>query len=380
MFRSRAQGAARRKRYSVIVRADGDYYSVLGVSRDADKKAIKSAYRQLARKYHPDVNKDPGAEDRFKKIGEAYEVLSDDSKRQIYDRYGEAGLKGSAGFGGPGGPGVEFTNPFDIFESFFGGSMGGFDQRARASRYGPMPGEDERVDLQVDFLDAVFGCQRDIEVDRAATCKTCDGSGMKPGTSPSTCPECGGSGQVVSAVRTPLGMFQSVSTCNRCQGSGQISTPCDTCGGDGVVAETKQISLKIPAGVDTGSRLRVRGEGSAGRRGGARGDLYVYINVKEHDQLRRDGTTIHSDVDISYVDAILGSQVRVLTVDGPVELKIPPGTQPGTTLLMAKRGVPKLGSPNQRGDHQVHVRVTIPKRLSGEEKELVGQLKQLQEK
>eukprot|EP00798_Chlamydomonas_sp_ICE-L_P028051 gene28051-31153_t len=364
----------------VVTRAAGDYYETLGVSRDADKQGIKQAYRAKARKLHPDVNKEPGAEDRFKAIGEAYEVLSDENKKAIYDRYGEAGLKGASGGGGGGGQGVEFTNPFDLFESFFGQGVGFQGQSRGRTRTSAVQGEDERFDLQLDFLDAVFGCSKEIDVDRLASCGTCVGSGVKTGTTPSTCPQCQGSGQFVQVVRTPLGAFQQVSTCPRCEGSGQTFTPCDKCSGDGRIREAKRISLKVPAGVDGGSRLRVRGEGNSGRRGGESGDLYVYITVKDHPELRRESTTIHSDVEISYVDAILGSQVKVTTVDGPVELKIPAGTQPGTTLLMAKRGVPRLGNATVRGDHQVHVRVKIPKSVGGDEKKLVEQLKVMQSK
>lgn len=370
-----------RSRVSVIVRADGDYYALLGVEKGADKKAIKQAYRQKARKFHPDVNKEPGAEDRFKKIGEAYEVLSDDNKRAIYDRYGEAGLKGGmGGFPGAGGQGVEFTNPFDLFESFFSGSgMGGFAQGGRAARRA-QPGEDERYELQLEFLEAVFGCAKEIEVERLTTDPACDGTGVKSGTTPTVCPTCGGSGQYVSSVRTPLGTFQQVTVCSRCEGTGQAFTPCDKCGGDGRIRESKRIAIKVPPGVDSGSRLRVRGEGNAGRRGGESGDMYVYINVKEHAEMKREGNNIHSDAEVSYIDAILGTQIKVTTVDGPVELKIPPGTQPGTTLLMAKRGAPRLGNSAMRGDHSVHVRVKIPKQLSQDEKKLVEELKELQTK
>ncbi|KAG1673275.1 hypothetical protein FOA52_002555 [Chlamydomonas sp. UWO 241] len=371
-----------RSRASVVVRAD--YYDLLGVARGATTKEIKQAYRMKARKFHPDVNKEPNAEETFKKIGEAYEVLSDDNKKAVYDRYGEAGLKGGmGGFGGGGGGGQgDFSNPFDLFESFFGGQgggMGGFGGRQQ-TRTRAVPGEDERFDLQLDFLEAVFGSSKEMDVDRLASCGTCEGSGVKSGTTPSTCPQCQGSGQFVQAVRTPLGAFQQVSTCPRCEGMGQVFVPCEKCGGDGRVRESKRIQLKVPAGVDSGSRLRVRGEGNSGRRGGESGDLYVFIAVKDHPELRRDGTTIHSDVEISYVDAILGTQVKVTTVDGPVELKIPSGTQPGTTLLMAKRGVPRLGNVQQRGDHQVHIRVKIPKSLSGDEKKLVEELQSLQSK
>jgi molecular chaperone DnaJ len=316
--------------------------------------------------------------------------LSDDNKRAVYDRYGEAGLKGGmggmGGFGGAGAPG-DFSNPFDLFESFFGGGMGGggmggggFGGMGGGARArGPVQGEDERYELQVDFLEAVFGAKKEIDLDRLVACGTCTGSGVKAGTSPSTCTQCGGQGQLIQAVRTPLGAFQQVTTCPRCEGRGQVFQPCDKCGGDGRVRQSKRIALTVPAGVDTESRLRVRGEGSAGRRGGPPGDLYVYIRVRDHPELQRDGLDIHSDVEVTYADAILGAQVKVTTVDGPVELKIPPGTQPGTTLLMAKRGVPRVGQPGVRGNHQVHVRVTIPKALSAEEREAVEKLRDLQQ-
>ena len=360
--------------------ASRDFYQILGVDRGADKKTIKSAYRQLARKFHPDVSKEPDAEAKFKDISAAYEVLADEEKKSIYDRFGEDGLKGGGMGAGFGGMGSDFTNPMDIFESFFGGSMGGMGgmgSGGASMRNRPMPGDDRRHDIKLDFNDAVFGCQKEVEVSRLEQCGTCDGSGVKPGTSPSRCGTCEGQGQVVQAVRTPLGVFQQVSTCPACGGVGETSTPCGTCSGDGRVRGTKKISLRVPPGVDEGSRLRVRGEGDAGRKGGPNGDLYVFIAVKPHPELRRDGTTIHSDKEISYIDAILGTTVQVTTVDGVVDLKVPSGTQPGTTLVMSKRGVPKLGASTARGDHLVHIKVKIPKSLSDKEKELVEQLKSM---
>ncbi|KAL4450637.1 hypothetical protein ABPG77_000993 [Micractinium sp. CCAP 211/92] len=385
------QHTRRQLGHRVVVRAERDFYQILGVSRDADKKTIKSAYRQLARKFHPDVNKEADAEDRFKDISAAYEVLSDDEKRGIYDRFGEQGLKGGfagAGAGGMGGMG-DFSNPFDIFETFFGGGMGGgmggfggMGAGSARARNRPVPGDDQRYDLRLDFTEAVFGCSKEIEVSRLEDCSTCTGSGVKQGTTPTTCSTCKGAGQVVQAVRTPLGMFQQVATCPTCGGTGEQSTPCGTCQGDGRVRGSKRISLRVPPGVDEGSRLRVRGEGDAGRRNGEAGDLYVFISVKPHPELRREGATIHSDVEISYVDAILGTTVKVTTLGtselSQVDLKIPAGTQPGTTLVMSKRGVPKLGTANARGDHLVHVKVKIPKSISGEEKKLMEQLRELQ--
>ncbi|KAK6237980.1 hypothetical protein QUC31_003449 [Theobroma cacao] len=370
-----------------IVRAETDFYSILGVSRNSSKSEIKSAYRKLARSYHPDVNKsvdnlvplafcswlDPGAEQKFKEISNAYEVLSDDEKRSLYDKYGEAGLKGAGmGMG-------DFSNPFDLFESLFEGmgGMGGMGMGGRSSRNRAVDGQDEYYSLVLNFKEAVFGVEKEIEITRLESCGTCNGSGAKPGTKPSKCTTCGGQGQVVSSARTPLGVFQQVMTCSSCGGTGEISTPCNTCSGDGRVRRTKRISLKVPAGVDSGSRLRVRSEGNAGRRGGSPGDLFVVIEVIPDPVLKRDDTNILYSCKVSYIDAILGTTIKVPTVDGMVDLKIPAGTQPNTTLVMAKKGVPVLNKSNMRGDQLVRVQVEIPKRLSSEERKLIEELADL---
>ncbi|XP_031476509.1 chaperone protein dnaJ A7A, chloroplastic-like [Nymphaea colorata] len=354
-----------------VVRADADYYSILGVSKNASKSEIKSAYRKLARSYHPDVNKEAGAEQKFKEISNAYEVLSDDEKRSLYDKYGEAGLKGAGmGMG-------DFNNPFDLFESLFEGMGGMGGMGGRAARNRPMQGDDETYSLVLNFKEAVFGVDKEIEITRLEKCSTCNGSGAKPGTKPVTCNTCGGQGQVISSARTPLGVFQQVSTCSACGGVGEISTPCNACSGDGRVRRTKRISLKVPAGVDSGSRLRVRSEGNAGRRGGPPGDLYVFIDVLADPVLKRDGTNILYTCKVSYIDAILGTTTKVPTVDGMVDLKVPAGTQPGTTLVMSKKGVPFLGKSNTRGDQLVKVQVEIPKRLSSEERKLIEELASL---
>ncbi|XP_022739803.1 chaperone protein dnaJ A6, chloroplastic-like [Durio zibethinus] len=368
---SRASHRHRGARF--IVRAETDYYSVLGVSRNASKSEIKSAYRKLARSHHPDVNKDPGAEQKFKEISNAYEVLSDDEKRSLYDKYGEAGLKGAGmGMG-------DFSNPFDLFESLFEGmgGMGGMGMGGRSSRNRAVDGEDEIHYLVLNFKEAVFGVEKEIEIKRLESCGTCNGSGAKPGTTPSKCTTCGGQGQVVSSTRTPLGVFQQVMTCSSCGGTGEISNPCNTCSGDGRVRRTKRISLKVPAGVDSGSRLRVRSEGNAGRRGGSPGDLFVRIEVIPDPVLKRDDTNILYTCKVSYIDAILGTTIKVPTVDGIVDLKIPAGTQPNTTLVMAKKGVPVLNKSNMRGDQLVRVQVEIPKRLSSEERKLIEELADL---
>uniref|UniRef100_A0A803MWZ8 Uncharacterized protein n=1 Tax=Chenopodium quinoa TaxID=63459 RepID=A0A803MWZ8_CHEQI len=369
---SSARNPCHKRGFRFIVRAESDFYSILGVSRNASKSDIKSAYRKLARSYHPDVNKEPGAEQKFKDISNAYEVLSDDEKRSIYDRYGEAGLKGAAS-----GPG-DFSNPFDLFESIFDlGGMGMGGMGGRGARNRATEGEDQVYNLVLKFKEAIFGIEKDIDISRLETCGTCNGSGAKPGTQPTKCSTCGGQGQVISAARTPLGVFQQVSTCSACGGTGENSTPCNTCSGDGRVRKSKRISLKVPAGVDAGSRLRVRGEGNAGRRGGPPGDLFVAIDVIPDPVLKRDDTNILYSCKVSYIDAILGTTMKIPTVDGSVDMKIPPGTQPGTTLVMAKKGVPMLNKPNIRGDQLVRVQVEIPKRLSDDEKKLVEELANL---
>ncbi|KAK8659693.1 hypothetical protein V6N13_029887 [Hibiscus sabdariffa] len=343
-----------------------DYYSILGVSKNASKSDIKSAYRKLARNYHPDVNKEAGAEQKFKEISEAYEVLSDDEKRSIYDRYGKDGLKGSTMGTG------DFTNPFDLFSSLFDMGIGNRGARNMAAE-----GEDLVYNLVLTFKEAVFGVEKEIDVSRLDNCPTCDGSGAKPGTKAYTCTTCGGQGQVVSSSRTPLGVFQQVMTCSACSGNGETFTPCNKCGGDGRVRKSKKISLKVPAGVDSGSRLRVRSEGNAGKRGGAPGDLFVAIDVIPDPVLKRDDTNILYTCKISYIDAILGTTVKVPTVDGSADLKIPAGVQPGTTLVMAKKGVPLLNKGKTRGDQLVKVQVEIPRKLSDEERKLVEELANL---
>ncbi|KAJ7945418.1 Chaperone protein dnaJ [Quillaja saponaria] len=362
-----SQTLHRRRGSRFIVRADTDFYSALGVSRNASKSEIKSAYRKLARSYHPDVNKEPGAEQKFKDISNAYEVLSDDEKRSIYDRYGEAGLRGSNMNM------QDFNNPFDIFESIFET----MDPLRNSSRSRAVEGEDESYRLVLNFKEAVFGVEKEIELSRLESCGTCNGSGAKPGTKPSRCSTCGGQGRVVASTRTPLGVFQQAMTCSSCNGTGEISVPCNTCSGDGRVRRTKRISLRVPAGVDSGSRLRVRNEGNAGRQGGSPGDLFVIIDVIPDPVLKRDDTNILYTCKVSYVAAILGTAIKVPTVDGMVDLKIPAGTQPNTTLVMARKGVPLLNKSNVRGDQLVRVQVEIPKRLSSDERKLIEELANL---
>lgn len=258
-----------------------------------------------------------------------------------------------------------------------GGMGGGMGGGARAARSRPTQGDDERFDLTLPFMEAVFGAEKELECSRLETCEKCNGSGNKPNTTPSRCSQCNGQGQVISVAQTPLGTFQQVATCPRCRGAGEISDPCETCRGDGRVRKTKRISVKVPAGVDSGTRLRVRSEGNAGQKGGPPGDLYVFINVRSDGELKREGNNILVSIRVSYLDAILGTTKKVPTVDGDVDLKIPAGTQPGTTLVMGKRGVPVLGKANMRGDQLVKVMVDIPKKLSSEERKLIEQLNDL---
>lgn len=352
-----------------------DYYEILGVSRNVDQDELKRAYRRLARKYHPDVNKEPGAEEHFKEINRAYEVLSEPEMRARYDRFGEAGVAGAAGAGGFQDFG-DMGGFADIFESFFSGFSGGVG--GRSARRGPVRGDDLRLDLKLDFKEAVFGGEKEIKISHSETCGTCNGSGAKPGTRPRTCSTCSGSGQVRRATRTPFGSFTQVSACPTCGGTGEVvEDRCEVCGGSGQTQESKKLKITIPAGVDNGTRLRVSGEGDAGMRGGPPGDLYVYLYVKEDAEFRRDGINILSDFKVSYLQAILGSKLEVNTVDGFVEVDIPAGLQPGTVLTLQDHGVPRLGNPVSRGDHLVTVQVDIPTRLKPEERELIEKLAEI---
>lgn len=350
-----------------------DYYDILGVSRDSDSESLKLAYRRLARKYHPDVNKEAGAEERFKEINRAYEVLSDSETRTRYDRFGEAGIGAGAGAGGFQDFG-DMGGFADIFETFFSGFGGAGGQTTRR-RGGPTRGDDLRFDLRLDLREAVFGGEKQIRISHLETCDTCDGSGAKPGTRPRTCSTCTGSGQVRRATRTPFGSFTQVSVCPTCNGNGQVvEDKCDTCGGDGVNQVTKRLKIAIPAGVDTGTRLRVSNEGDAGQKSGPAGDLYVYLYIQEDSEFQRDGINILSELKISYLQAILGCRLPVNTVDGEEELTIPTGTQPSTVLTLESHGVPRLGNPVSRGDHLITVLVEIPSRITPEERELLENL------
>jgi molecular chaperone DnaJ len=353
-----------------------DYYEILGVSRDADKEEIKQAYRRQARKYHPDVNKEPGSEERFKEINRAYEVLSEPETRERYNRFGEAGVSGAAA--GAGFQDMGDMGGFaDIFESIFSGFAGGMGSptQQQRRRSGPVRGDDLRLDLKLDFREAVFGGEKEIRISHLETCEVCSGSGAKPGTRPRSCATCSGSGQVRRVTRTPFGSFTQVSSCPTCNGTGTVvEDKCDACDGKGANQVTKKLKITIPAGVDNGTRLRISQEGDAGQRGGAAGDLYVYLFVNEDEEFQRDGINVLSEIKISYLQAILGCRLEVNTVDGPVELIIPAGTQPNTVMKLENRGVPRLGNPVSRGDHMLTVLIDIPNKIAPEERQLLEQL------
>ncbi|KAI5593735.1 hypothetical protein BDE02_03G032300 [Populus trichocarpa] len=365
-----------------FVYASGDYYATLGVPKSATSKEIKAAYRRLARQYHPDVNKEPGATEKFKEISSAYEVLSDDKKRSLYDQYGEAGVKSTVG-----GPSSAYTtNPFDLFETFFGASMGGFPGMEQTGfktrrRSTVTKGEDIRYDISLEFSEAIFGAEKEFELSHLETCEVCAGTGAKMGSKMRICSTCGGRGQVMRTEQTPFGLFSQVSVCPNCGGDGEvISEYCRKCSGEGRIRVKKNIKVKVPPGVGAGSILRVAGEGDAGPRGGPLGDLYVYLDVEEITGIQRDGINLTSTISISYADAILGTVVKVKTVEGMSELQIPPGTQPGDVLVLAKKGAPKLNKPSIRGDHLFTIKVTIPKRVSAKERELLEELASLSDK
>ena len=341
-----------------------DYYEILGVPRSANQQEIKRAYRRLARQYHPDVSKSPDAEAKFKEINEAYQVLSDQGKRATYDRFGTVETSGFEGFG--------FRDPFEIFEEFFGF---GFGPRTRsARRRTPQRGADLRYDLTVSFEEAVFGCERELEIPRWETCPTCQGSGAEPGTTPIRCPQCNGTGEVRRVQQSIFGSFVQVTTCNRCDGTGEVvTTPCHECRGRKQVQRVKTIAVEIPAGVDDGTQIRLSGEGETGLRGGPPGNLYVVLHVKPHKYFKRQGNNILLELGINVAQAALGDKVGVPTLDGDEPLIIPAGTQTGDTFRLKGNGVPYLRR-NGRGDQLITVYVVTPTSLTEEQRELFKKL------
>lgn len=350
-----------------------DYYEILGVEKTATKEEIKIAFRKKARQLHPDVNKAPDAEDRFKELGKAYEVLSDDEKRQVYDRYGEEGINNS-GFGGGGPFEYGFGGLNDIFEAFFGGSMGDFSSRQRDPN-APIQGDDLRMDIQIDFKDAIFGVEKEIKIKHLETCEECMGTGKDKNAKQTTCKTCNGMGRVQQNTRTILGNFTSVTTCPTCNGTGiDPSSYCKKCKGRGAVPKEKIAKIKIPKGVDSGSRIRLANEGDAGKNGGRPGDLYIVLYVKESNEFIRDGVDIHTVLEISMPQAVLGDEVTVNTVDGEEKLHIPSGIENLEKLLIKGKGVPYLGKEGQRGNHYVTIKIKTPKKLTKEEEELYKKL------
>lgn len=347
-----------------------DYYEILGISKGASNSEIKTAFRGLARKYHPDVSQESDAEERFKEMNEAYAVLSDQEKRAAYDRYGHAGVQGAGGV--PDWTTMDFS---DILGDLFGFGFGGFGGRSSSrSRNAPRRGQDLQYRVHLDFKEAVFGAEKEIEISRDESCETCKGSGSKPGTSSSRCSTCGGQGEVRQSRQTILGSMVQVTTCPACGGKGEVIVhPCSTCSGRAYVRKTRTKVVSIPAGVDTGTQIRLTGEGQPGVNGGPAGNLYLVIQVQAHKYFRRRENDILLDLNVNIAQATLGDEVKVPTVDGDSMLTIPSGTQPGKIMRMRGKGVPHLRN-NSRGDQLVVINVSVPKSLSEEQRELFQQL------
>ncbi len=359
-----------------------DYYEVLGVSRDADDATLKKAYRQIAKKYHPDMNPgDAEAEKKFKEASEAYAVLSDPEKRRQYDQFGQAafdqGAGAEGGFGGFDFSGMDFNDIFgDMFGDIFGGATGGGARRGRSQ--GPMKGMNIRRRVSISFEEAVFGCEKELEVDLKDPCPDCNGTGAKPGTSPETCPRCGGKGQVVTTQQSLFGTVQNVQTCPECGGTGTvIKEPCPKCRGTGYVTERKRISVTIPPGIDNGQSVRIRDKGEPGTNGGPRGDLLVEVNVARHPIFQRQDMDIYSTVPISFAVAALGGDIRVKTVDGDVIYTVKPGTKTDTKVRLKGKGVPSVRNPQTRGDQYVTLVIQTPERLSREAKDALRKYDEL---
>ena len=347
-----------------------DYYEVLGVSKNASEDEIKRAYKKLARKYHPDMNPgDKEAEEKFKEVNEANEVLSNPEKKAKYDQFGFAGVDpnygaGQGGYGGAGG--FDFGDLGDIFGSFFGGGFGGGGRR---NPNAPQRGESIRASLSVEFAEAAFGCEKSITIDRSEQCPTCKGKGCAPGTTPEVCTQCHGTGTVTQAQRTPFGMMQSQTVCPKCRGKGQIiHQPCPDCRGAGAVRKRRTIQVNIPAGIDNGQTISLRGQGHSGKNGGPAGDLLITVMVRPHEIFRRDGTAVFCEAPITFTQAVLGGTLEIPTIDGKVKYDIPEGTQTGTVFRLRGKGIPVLNG-RGRGDQYVTVNIETPRNLNREQKE-----------
>lgn len=343
-----------------------DYYEVLGVDRSADDATLKKAYRKLAKKYHPDMNPgDKEAEKKFKEASEAYAVLSDADKRRQYDQFGHAAFDGGAG-GGFDFNGMDMGDIFgDIFGDLFGGGRG-----RRGGNNGPQQGADLRTSIRITFEEAVFGCEKEIELTLKDECTECHGTGAKPGTSPQTCPKCGGKGQVVMTQQSMFGMIRNVQTCPECHGAGKIiKEKCSKCYGTGYTASKKKIQVSVPAGIDHGQSIRIRGKGEPGVNGGPRGDLLVQVMVSSHPIFQRQDYNLYSTTSISFAQAAMGGDIKIKTIDGDVLFPIKPGTQPGTNIRLKGKGVPTLRNKNVRGDQYVTLTVAVPTKMTAEQKE-----------
>ena len=349
-----------------------DYYEVLGVPKDADEAALKKAYRVLAKKYHPDANPgDKEAEAKFKEASEAYSVLSDPEKRRKYDQFGHAAFEGGAGgAGGYGGFDFNGADMGDIFGDIFGDFFGGGRSAYGRSSNGPMRGANLRTGVRITFEEAIFGCEKEIELTLKDECPKCHGTGAKPGTSPVTCPKCNGKGKIVYTQQSFFGQVQNVQTCPDCRGTGKIvKEKCPDCYGTGYISSKKKIQVKIPAGIDNGQSIRIAGRGEPGTNGGERGDLLVEVTVSRSPVFMRQETSIFSTVPISFATAALGGPIKIKTVDGEVEYEVKPGTQTDTKVRLRGKGVPSLRNKNIRGDHYVTLVVTVPEKLNEEQKE-----------
>ena len=347
-----------------------DYYEVLGVSKGASDDEIKKAYKKMARKYHPDLNPDSKeAEEKFKEVNEAYEILSDADKKARYDQCGHAGVDpnfGAGGFGGGFDGNFDFGDLGDIFGSFFGGGFGG---GRRTNPNAPQRGESIRMAVTISFEEAAFGCEKEVNVDRTEPCDTCHGSGCAAGTTPEVCPDCHGTGQVQVRRQTPMGVFTSASPCSRCGGKGKIiHQPCGDCRGSGFQRKRRTIKASIPAGIDNGQTISIRGQGHAGKNGGPAGDLLISITVRPHDLFQREGTSVLCDAPITFAQAVLGAELEIPTIDGKVKYDLPEGTQSGTTFRLKGKGIPSING-RGRGDQYVTVYIETPRNLNKEQKE-----------
>ena len=347
-----------------------DYYEVLGIQKGASEDEIKKAYKKLARKYHPDMNPgDKEAEEKFKEVNEANEVLSDPEKKARYDQFGFAGVDPNYGAGAGGGAyggGFDFGDLGDIFGSFFGGGCGGGQRR---NPNAPQRGESIRASVSVSFTEAAFGCEKSVTLERSEQCPTCKGNGCAPGTTPEICPDCHGTGTVQTRRQTPMGVFASNGPCRKCGGTGRlIHQPCPDCRGTGAVRKRKTIKVNIPAGIDHGQTISLRGQGNAGRNGGPAGDLLITVMVQPHELFRRDGVDVFCEAPITFAQAVLGAELEIPTIDGKVKYSIPEGTQTGTVFRLKGKGIPVLNG-RGRGDQYVTVTIETPRNLNKEQKE-----------